>query len=98
MTGHRRLSQAISEGDGISLLVPVSDVAGARAAEASGAEGLLVSTDIAGLRDATALPLLRVGSRGDADACVLSVDDLEEENVGAQYESLLERGVECVVE
>jgi len=99
MTGQRRLSQAISEGDGISLIVPVADADGASAAEADGAEGLLVKTDIAGIREATALPLLRIGAEGEADACVLSPKELgDEDGVEARYRSLVERGIECVVE
>ena len=42
------LSQAISEGDGISLIVPVDDLESARAAEADGAEGLLVTAERGG--------------------------------------------------
>ena len=82
MSSSRRLSQAISEGDGISLLVPVADIDAARAAEADGAEGLVVRDTLAGLRDAIGLPVL-VRSDGrspavhaDSDACVLRVDDL----------------------
>ena len=40
--GHTRLSQAIAEGDGISLLVEVDDGAGASDAQEQGAEGLVV--------------------------------------------------------
>ena len=39
----RRLSQAISEGDGISVIVGVESADAARDAEAAGAEGVLVS-------------------------------------------------------
>ncbi len=39
---HRRFSQAISEGDGISLIVEVADLDAARAAAAQGAEGVIV--------------------------------------------------------
>ena len=99
MTGQRRLSQWISEGDGISLIVPVSDADSARAAEASGAEGLLVNRDVAGIREATALPVLRTGTEGEADAWVLSSEELgDEDGVEARYRNLLERGGECVVE
>jgi len=98
MTGQRRLSQAISEGDGISLIVPVVDAEGAREATAAGAEGLLVRENIAGIRDATDLPLLWIGSGGDADACVLSLSEVNEDDVEARYKSMLERGIECVVE
>jgi hypothetical protein len=99
MTGQRRLSQRISEGDGISLLVPVNDAEAARAAEAAGAEGLLVSTTVAGIREASALPLLRIGPEGEADACVLSADELaDKDGVESRYRALLEGGLECVVE
>lgn len=99
MTGQRRLSQWISEGDGISLIVPVTDAEGARAAEAAGAEGLLVRSDIAGIRDASALPVLRLGGEGEADACVLSSKELgDDDGTESRYRSLLERGVECVIE
>jgi indole-3-glycerol phosphate synthase len=76
----RRLSQAISEGDGISLLVPVDDVEAARRAEDDGAEGIVVAGEVAGLRDATGLPVLcRLESpaaavRLGADACLLRVE------------------------
>ena len=40
--GSRRLSQAIAEGDGISVLVEVADAVAAQAAQDQGAEGLVV--------------------------------------------------------
>jgi hypothetical protein len=104
MTGSRRLSQAISEGDGISLIVPVSDLDSARSAEAQGAEGLLVSTTLAGIRDATSLALLWAGTgRPDtdgADACVLSAAGIEnaEGAVEARFEQAAALGLECVVD
>ena len=39
-----KLSQAIAEGDGISIIVEVSDSAGAKSAESQGADGLAVIT------------------------------------------------------
>jgi hypothetical protein len=93
MTGSRRLSQAISEGDGISLIVPVSDLEGARAAEAQGAEGVLVSAVLDGLREATSLPVLWRGSGNltadAADAFVVPAERLEDVD--------LELGLEPVV-
>lgn len=77
MRGSRRLSQAISEGDGISVLVEVHDSAGARAAERQGADGLAVGAAARGIRDASALPVLYVGAleqAGDADAVVIDAD------------------------
>ena len=60
----RLLSQAISEGDGISVIAHVASVDEARAAEAQGAEALAISAPLPGLRDATSLPILW---RGEAD-------------------------------
>ena len=78
----RRFSQAISEGDGISLLVEVGDVDAARAAAAQGAEGVIVRRPIDGLRDAVELPILWRGggrpaeaSAAGADAWIVRVND-----------------------
>jgi indole-3-glycerol phosphate synthase len=104
MTGLRRLSQAISEGDGISLIVPVSDLDGVRSAEAQGAEGLLVSAALGGIRQATSLPVLWRGAAqpdaDGADAYVLSAEGItdEERQVEARYAQADELGLECVVD
>ena len=76
MPGSRRLSQRISEGDGIAIIVRVADVESARVAEAEGAKALAVGHAIAGIREATTLPLLWTGSSApaDADAVVLRPD------------------------
>jgi hypothetical protein len=73
----RRLSQRISEGDGISIIVCVEDAGSARAAEAQGAEAVAVSSEIDGIRGATTLPLLWLGdgSPGDADAVRIRPED-----------------------
>jgi indole-3-glycerol phosphate synthase len=101
VTGPRRLSQAISEGDGISVLVEVRDGAGARAAEAQGAEGIVLraAAAAAGVREATQLPILLYGvePRGpDADAFVVEVSH-EEESLETAVEGAEELGLECVV-
>jgi hypothetical protein len=79
MNGPRRLSQAISEGDGISLIVPVGGATEAEHAEQQGAEAVL-SRDrarLAEIRGATSLPILfhwdgrGADEVGDADACVI---------------------------
>ena len=79
----RRLSQAISEGDGISLLVPIDGVDEARTAEDSGAEGIVISRSVDGLREATTLPVLYLGSDATAgtgaDACLLWVESADNE-------------------
>jgi len=75
--GTRRLSQRISEGDGISIIVCVEDAGGARAAEAQGAEALALTAEIDGIRSATSLPLLWLGDGAprDADAVRIRPDD-----------------------
>ena len=59
--GSRRLSQRISEGDGIAIIACVDDAGGARDAERQGAKALAVSRLIEGIREATSLPLLWIG-------------------------------------
>ena len=61
MTDERRLSQAISEGDGISVIVQVRAVEDARAAEEQGAEGLALVRGVDGIAEATTLPVLWLG-------------------------------------
>ncbi len=78
MASSRRLSQRISEGDGISIIVCVADADAAVRAEEQGAEAVAVLSAIDGIRDATSLPLLWIGAvgPGDADAvCVRPNDD-----------------------
>src|SRR6266480_1993231 len=74
MQATRRLSQAISEGDGISILVPVHDLGAARAAESQGAEGIVLIQPVAGVRGAVNVPIVWSGAgppeeaqRGEAD-------------------------------
>jgi hypothetical protein len=73
VTDARRLSQAISEGDGISVIVQVDDLDQARAAEEQGAEGLALRSPIDGLAEATRLPVLWAGDP-DAHAAQQSCD------------------------
>ena len=77
MPGSRRLSQRISEGDGIAIIACVDDAGGARDAEAQGAKALALSRPIDGIRAATSLPLLWIGEGQpvDADAIRLRPDD-----------------------
>jgi hypothetical protein len=69
----RRLSQRISEGDGIAIIARVGDVASARAAEAQGAKALAVERALAGLRESTTLPLLWVGGGHPVDVDAVAV-------------------------
>jgi indole-3-glycerol phosphate synthase len=103
----RRFSQAISEGDGISVIPLLQgDLAElARAAEEAGAEALAVESvdDVRALRGATELPLLVHGGQVEAraleearaagaDACVLVFEAL------AGEAELLEELVELAAE
>jgi indole-3-glycerol phosphate synthase len=105
VTGSRRLSQALSEGDGISVLVHVADPWAAPAAEEQGAEGLVVDRPEAGLREATSLPLLFRGaspedaSKAEADGWVLVAEDFEDGyELEDQYSRALGLGLECVID
>ena len=82
----RRLSQAISEGDGISLVVEVDGPEAARDAEDAGAEGLVIPdtarSALPSIRGATDLPIAAVLGGGaapvaidGADACIVHVRD-----------------------
>jgi indole-3-glycerol phosphate synthase len=104
--GSRRLSQAISEGDGISLIAVVRDPDEARLAEEQGAEGLVITVPVPGVRDASTLAILyrgdadlRAAREVGADACLLVVERNEDEG---QLEQLHEQaaafGLEVVVD
>jgi indole-3-glycerol phosphate synthase len=107
MTGQRRLSQAISEGDGISLIAPAADAEEALAAERTGAEGVILDREAPGVREATVLPILwRVDtspaealSRG-ADALLVAAGSLDEDAdwLERRWGEAHEIGLECVVE
>jgi indole-3-glycerol phosphate synthase len=100
--GVRRLSQAIAEGDGISLLVEVADLSEASAVGARGAEGLVLRGGSAASVEASRLPVLAFGLSPDAaaaaraDAVVLAAaTDTEELELLAQRAE--ELGLEVVV-
>ena len=85
MTGLRRFSQAISEGDGISLVAEVDGAEAARRAESDGAEGVLVhrqSTHALGsIRQAVSVPVLvhwtgdHAANLAGADACIVAFEE-----------------------
>ena len=88
MNGGRRFSQAVSDGDGISLIARVSAAGDAARVEEQGAEAVLVAAAddgaLAQIRRATSLPVLLAwpGEPGtpppEADACLLDVgEDLD---------------------
>jgi indole-3-glycerol phosphate synthase len=106
VTGARRLSQAISEGDGISIIALVADPDSARAAEEQGAEGLAVGAPASGVRDATGLPILfradaspEAARDAGADACLIVVEDHDdEEHLEDLNRRAQEFGLEIVVD
>jgi hypothetical protein len=81
----RRFSQAVSEGDGISLIARVSAADDVSRVENEGAEAVLVTAQddgaLAQIRDATNLPVLVAWPSGaggpppHVDACLLDVGD-----------------------
>jgi indole-3-glycerol phosphate synthase len=106
VSSERRFSHAIAEGDGISVIAAVTDAEAARAAEAQRAEALVVGSDPAQLREATALPILW-RAQADleraaqvADAVILSLSDEEGQELREQqrHQDALELGLDCVVE
>lgn len=103
----RRFSEAISEGDGISLLVEVHDLDAARTAAADGAEALVIRSEVDGVREASGLPILWRGSgplsdavHAGADACLVilehhAYDGERLEDLHAEADEL---GLDCVIE
>jgi indole-3-glycerol phosphate synthase len=103
----RRFSLAISEGDGISVIVDVGDPESARAAAAQGAEAIVVRGEVGDLRAVTELPILwrASGSPAEAalagaDAWLVSVEDAGEDGdwLVRQQAEALDLGLDCVVE
>jgi hypothetical protein len=83
------LSQRISGGDGIAIIVRVSDADGARAAEEQGAKAVAVDHAIAGIRDATSLPVLWTGTSPavNADAKAIRPQD---DGLGPELETVVD--------
>ena len=90
-----RLSQAIAEGDGISILVEVADVDAAGASERDGADALAVRRSAEAVRASTQLPLLHLAHVGDASAA--SADAVVVHPDAAAWEQGRALGLECVV-
>jgi indole-3-glycerol phosphate synthase len=96
VTTARRFSEAIAEGDGISIIAEVDGGAAARLAEEQGAEAFLVSSGdqprLAEIRAAASLPILfawngeQADSLADADACVIGVGALTGMDFGEALE------------
>jgi indole-3-glycerol phosphate synthase len=102
----RRFSQAIAEGDGISVVVDIFDREGARSAAEHGAEALTMRAAIDDLRAVTELPILwraagplSQAALAGADACLIVVREAGEDDewlVRQQVEAT-ELGLDCVV-
>jgi hypothetical protein len=96
VTTARRFSEAIAEGDGISIIAEVDGGAAARLAEEQGAEAFLVSSGdqprLAEIRAAASLPILfawngeQADSLAAADACVIGVGALTGRDFGEALE------------
>jgi indole-3-glycerol phosphate synthase len=105
----RRFSQAISEGDGISV-IPVLEgevETLAEAAEAAGAEAVAVSAgDVGRARAGTGLPIIarqtdpQAASASGADACILVFDAVagDGEELENLYALARELGIDCAVD
>jgi indole-3-glycerol phosphate synthase len=105
LSGHRHFSQAIAEGDGISIIVAVDDPDAAHAAAVDGAEAIALLAAVAGVREATELPILWRGhgtleavQAVGADAIVLDLDEHDEDELRAIHEQATQLGIDCVVE
>jgi indole-3-glycerol phosphate synthase len=96
VTTARRFSEAIAEGDGISIIAEVDGGEAARLAEEQGAEAFLVSSGdqprLAEIRAAASLPILfawngeQADSLAGADACVIGVGALTGMDFGEALE------------
>jgi indole-3-glycerol phosphate synthase len=104
--GARRFSQAISEGDGISVIVDVDGPDAARIAEADGAEAVVVRAALAGIREATELPILWCGGgtpedarQAGADAVLVIADERDDDGdvLDATAAHAAELGLDLVV-
>lgn len=100
----RRFSQAISEGDGISVIAAVEDADAARSAQAQRAEALVVAGDARAVRGASSLPILwraevdlREASEV-ADAYLLVYEALEGDGLEDLHRHALDLGLDCVVD
>jgi len=102
VSGSRHLSQAISEGERISVLVEVRDGEGARAAAEQGAKGIVLRGLADDLGERSELPLLVYGpsvrdaAEIGADAVVVAADD-DDRLLDELVQQTYALGLECVV-
>ena len=92
----RRLSQAISEGDGISVLVAVDGPEAARDAQDGGADAVVVRdpAQLPSIRGSTDLPIVAhhaAGTLDGADACLVDVRGEDREQLERVHRDLGDR-------
>jgi indole-3-glycerol phosphate synthase len=94
----RRLSQAIAEGDNISVLARVDGPADAESAARAGADAVVVHGGVDAVRAACDLPMLCLDERAaGADAYVLRSSGADAD-LQQRYYDVVDRGDECVVQ
>jgi nicotinate-nucleotide pyrophosphorylase len=94
-----RFSQAIAEGDGISVVAHVTSTEDARRAADAGADALMLRGDVA-LAEPNELPVLARAARPEdveADALLLEPDEWDDDDLTRRYGEIVDAGVECVV-
>jgi indole-3-glycerol phosphate synthase len=102
----QRFSQAIAEGDGISVIAAVEDADSARTAEEQRAEALVVRGDPLPIRAASSLPILwradvsLEDAFASADAVMLVFDSHDDDDGRLEelHQRALELGLDCAVE
>jgi len=99
----RRFSNALAEGDGISVIAAFEDADSAREAEAQRAEALVVRGDTGAIRVGSTLPILWRApvdlerASASADAVMLVFDD-DDGRLEELHQQALELGLDCAVE
>jgi len=86
----RRLSQRISEGDGIAIIVRVGDADAARVAQEEGAKAVAVDHPIDGIRAQTSLPLLWIAGAAPVDADAVTIRPDDRDGHGDNLETVME--------
>jgi hypothetical protein len=86
----RRLSQLISEGDGIAIIVRVGDADAARLAQEEGAKAIAVDRPIDGIRGQTTLPLLWIAGAAPVDADAVTIRPGHENGLAGDLETVME--------
>lgn len=90
-----KFTQAVADGEGISIIVEVRDSAGARAAAAQGADGLAAGEGIHAVRASSPLPLLALGNMFDASGVHAEAIALRPDLV--LRDEALSHNLECVI-